>query len=272
MRQRDALVCVLVMLVAASACSRLTFVKPDYSRKDEVIPEREQSFKPDRNARKRTAMRRELALAERELQAGELDKAEGHARAALKTDSGSFGAYTMLAMISTHRGDNQQAGGHYAKALELAPNSGVTLNNYGVWLCANQRAAESLPYFEQAIGDRGYHSRVGALLNAGRCAIQAGQLERAERDLRAVGNARPQDPEVLDALSELEYRRGDYMAARAFSQRRLAAGRATADALLRAADIERKLGDHAAAAKYDQMVQHQLSTSENRQRGDRPSQ
>jgi type IV pilus assembly protein PilF len=48
----------------------------------------------------------------------------------------------------------------------------------------------------------------------------------------------------------MRYSQARYMDARAFSERRLAAAPASADALLLASQIEDKLGDSAAAARY----------------------
>ena len=47
---------------------------------------------------------------------------------------------------------------------------------------------------------------------------------------------------------------GDYLLALAFSQRRLAAAPATRPVLLLASQIEQKLGDSAAAARYVQRI------------------
>ena len=90
----------------------------------------------------------------------------------------------------------------------------------------------------------------GALANAGDCAARAGQDPRAERDLRAALELDPGSVIALGAMAQLAYRRGDAFEARAFSQRRLAAGPADAAALQLASQIEQELGDRAAAERY----------------------
>ncbi|MFP7721575.1 type IV pilus biogenesis/stability protein PilW [Lysobacter sp. A3-1-A15] len=185
---------------------------------------------------------------------GDLVNAERLAREALKIDSRSEGAHTLLAVVYDRQGDASRAGDHYRKAAELAPTRGGTLNNYGTWLCANGREAESLPWFERAVKTPGYATRAGALANAGRCADRANLDKRADAYLRLAIRLDPADPVALSTLAERAYRRGDGMQARAFSERRLTAAPADAHSLLLASQIEEMLGDRAAAARYVQRM------------------
>jgi type IV pilus assembly protein PilF len=89
-----------------------------------------------------------------------------------------------------------------------------------------------------------------ALANAGVCAGQAGQQERADRDLRHAISLDPVNAAALGALAQREFRAGRAFEARAFSERRLAAAPANPQALLLASQIEEELGDSAAAARY----------------------
>ena len=240
-------------VLAVSGCSRLTFVRPDMSRGDydQVAPEIEVS---DAGHRSTMVAHDRLLLAQQRMGAGKLDEAQEQARAALKADPGSADAHTLLAMIDQRRGDQAAAGGHFARAAELAPQRGYALNNYGTWLCSNGRPAESLDWFDRAVADRGYPTPALALANAGACAVDAGQGARAERDLRRAIGMDPDNTVALGAMAELALRNGNAFEARAFSQRRLAAGPADADALLLASQIEQKLGDKAAAERYTQRL------------------
>lgn len=267
---RNALIVVLLATTAATACSRLTFIRPDYTRKGDEIVERDYNFKTDKAAEKRYAARQQVGVAEHHLRAGRFNEAISQANAALKTDPRSAEAHTVLGITHAQLGQNDVAGGHYAKAVELAPTRGAMLNNYGVWLCSNHRQAESLAQFDAALRDPLYASPADARANAGSCALAAGQPERAERDLRLALEAAPKHPAALAAMSELRFKQGDFMGARAFSERRLAAAPPTPAVLSQAADIERRLGDHAAAAKYVQMMQSRFPVQESRP-GDPPS-
>ena len=249
MRHRGVVV-LLAVATLAGGCSRLTFIKPNADKRDYVRTAPEIDLSETREANARQAARNHTMLAQRQLSRGDLDAAESEARQALKLQGDSADAYTLLAVIATNRGRAAQAGDHYRRAAELAPADGGALNNYGAWLCANGRAAESLAWFDRALAAPGYRTPASALANAGACAERGGQPGRAERDLRAAIRLDPENAVALAALAQLQYRKGGYLDARAFSQRRLAAAPADAHALLLASQIEEKLGDTAAADRY----------------------
>lgn len=269
MRQRDLLfTAVLAASLLATACSRLTFVKPDASRgrAERIAPE--YNLRDESRDTGTAAARRHTTLSEQRLRTGQLDAAEKEARAALRADPASTTAYTLLAMVEEHRGRAVQAGAHYARAAELAPQSGAMLNNYGAWLCGNGRARESLPWFDRALADQGYRSRASALANAGACAGMAGDHGRVERDLRAALALDPDNAVALFAMAEHAYRHARYLEARAFSERRLAAAPASAPVLLLASQIEDKLGDKAAAARYVQRLNTEYPQARTAQPGE----
>ncbi|GAA3918799.1 type IV pilus biogenesis/stability protein PilW [Luteimonas lutimaris] len=254
MRPSSAIACGLALALLAGGCSRLTFIKPsmgsgDYER---TAPTYELRDSPE--VKQRANVRGHLALATNALQKGLLDEAEKEARAALKIDGKSADANTLLAVVEDQRGNREQAGGYYARAAELAPEQGTALNNYGAWLCGNGRAAESLPWFDKALADPMYRQRASALANSGSCALKAGQTARVEDRLRQALALDPVDATALEAMAEYQYRSGRYMDARAFSERRLGAAPATRSVLLLASQIEDKLGDRAAAARYVQRL------------------
>jgi type IV pilus assembly protein PilF len=244
---------VVVALLAGVGCSRLTFVKPKFKRDfHQTGPEYTVRDDP-RDVQRITAID-QVALAEQALRTGQLDDAETHARAATKADPASADAYTLLAMVQEQRGNVPQAGPLYAKAMSLAPTRGVLLNNYGAWLCGNGQAAASLGLFDRALADPGYPTPGSALANSGACALKAGQDERAARDLTRALELDPANPVALEAMAESEFRAGHYLEARAFSERRLAVAPASVKMLQLASQIEQKLGDTAAAARYVQRI------------------
>jgi type IV pilus assembly protein PilF len=195
-----------------------------------------------------------LGLAGVALQRGDLAAAEAQARAALKADPKSADAYTVLAVIAGQRGQRDLAGRNYAKAVQLAPGDGDALNHYGAWLCANGRAAESLAQFSAALQDPGYTTPAAALGNAGACALRAGQASLAEENLRRALQFDPNNVAALGAMAQLRFNQAQFLDARAFMQRRLVAAPADRDSLLLAAQIEDRMGDAAAAARYRQLI------------------
>ena len=199
-----------------------------------------------------------LTLATRDMQVGNLDAAERKVREALKLAPEAPDALVLQAGIDDRRGRTRQAGENFRKAAELAPQRGDVLNNYGAWLCQQGQPAESLVWFDRALQAPGYATPGEAQANAGSCALDAGQLEHAERDLRAALVAAPANPVALESMAQLSYRQGRYMEARAFAERRIAAAPATRSVLQLASQIEVKLGDRAASDRYLQRIRQEF--------------
>lgn len=248
---RRAAVLVLLAGFASAGCSQLSFVKPDASRGDfrRVAPT------VDVSGDARASDARALALEARaRLQAGASAEALSLARQAVRRDGKSPDAHTVLAHALDRTGRSADAGTHFRRAAELAPMRGETLNNYGVWLCAQGRAAESLAWFEAAARIPGYATRAGALANAGSCARDAGDSARAEAYSREALAADAVQPVALATLARVMFDRGRWLDARAFSQRRLAAAPEDVASLQLASQIEQKLGDSDAARRYRERI------------------
>ena len=254
MRLRDVVAVAILLSLTTAACSRLTFVRPNPKIGKTEPNGPTYDFKDSPEVKRETALRDRIALAQARLATGQIDEAERLAQEALRMDSKSPDVYTVLGVIADQRANSAQAGGYYAKAAELAPTQGIALNNYGAWLCGNGRAAESMTWFDRALADPAYRERASAMANSGACALQAGQLERAEKTLRAALALEPENPVALEAMADVQYRGARYMEARAFSERRLAAAPASRAALRLASLIENKLGDKAAADRYAQRL------------------
>lgn len=251
---RAALCLAVLALASLAGCSRLTFIKPSAARGDSERVAPVYDFSAGERKRGSASVRIHLLRGEQALQQGRFAEAESEARAGLRQDARNPLVHTLLAIALERQDQAAEAGRHYARAAELAPASGAALNNYGAWLCLNGRPAESLAWFDRALADQGYASPASALANAGACAAKAGHTGRVERDLRAALELAPANPVALEALARHLYDRGEFFEARAFSQRRLDAAPATPDVLQLASQIEEKLGDKAAAARYVQRL------------------
>ncbi len=189
---------------------------------------------------------------------GQLDEAFGYARSAQKLDPANPAAYTLQAVIEGRRGRQEAAGELYRRAAELAPRQGDVLNNYGAWLCANGHPAEALVWFDRALADAAYEPRADALANAGGCALDAGQRERAAQDLRQALELAPDNAYALESMARSEFLQSRYFEARAFYQRRLAAAPATLSVLQLAIQIEERLGDRSAVSRYQQRLREEF--------------
>ena len=242
-----------MLAVAASGCTTTSEIPHGPG---DVAPVR--TVRDDPNVRQQFKYDDMLALAARDLQVGNLDEAERKTRQALKIQPNGVDALMLQAGVDDRRGRQQQAGEGFRRAAELAPQRGDVLNNYAAWLCQHGQAAESLVWFDRALQAPGYATPAAALANAGGCALDAGQVERAERDLRTSLQHAPQNPVALEAMAQLSFRQGQYMAARAFAERRIAAAPATRSVLQLASEIEARLGDQAASDRYLQRIRQEF--------------
>jgi len=210
------------------------------------------------DTRRRVNYQDQLTLAADAMRSGQAEQAEKRARSALKLQPDRPDAYVLLAALAAQRGAMAEAGPLFQKAAELAPNSGEVLNNYGAWLCEQGRFGEALPLFDRAIAAPGYRTPAAALANAGGCALQAGQPERAARDLRRALALDPGNAYALESMARSEFTQARYFEARAFVQRRLAAAPATRSVLQLASQIEAQLGDTVASGRYLQRIRDEF--------------
>jgi type IV pilus assembly protein PilF len=163
----------------------------------------------------------------------------------------------VLGMIHDRLGDDGRAGSYYQRAAKHAPDKGYVLNAAGVWLCQAGKPAEADALFARATQDPFYNEREQAFFNAGKCALDAGQLAKSEAYLREGLAIAAEDPRLLEQMVRVKVRQGDLMGARAFFQRREALGPPGPEMLELAARIEQSAGDPAAAQRYRQQLQAQ---------------
>ncbi len=248
MRQRDTtMAVVLVALVALGGCShklnlRTTDVRNDVSPQNPLPRDTENT--PQR------AAQTEVALAEQYIESKQYEIALDRLQRATKLDPDSADAYTMLGLLYERINRPEQADAAYAKSIKLASDKGAVLNNYGAWLCRSGRYTEADPWFRKAVADPFYKTPAAALANASECAIKAGKPELAEGYDRQLLAIDPANAAALQDMTSILFARGDYLHARAFSERLLAAGQVVPESLDMAATIEDKLGDAEAARKY----------------------
>ena len=191
--------------------------------------------------------RSNVMLAQSYLNDGQLKAAEERAKAALQTDGGAALAHATMALVRAAQKQNDKARAEFERALAIAPSDGAVLNAYGSFLCANGDLAGAENAFLLAIEDR-RNAQVQPLFNAGRCAIQAQQWEKAEGYLRRALALAPTARPILLIMAELQLRMQSPLEARAFVQRSDALG-PDARTLAMAVRVEDAAGDAVASAR-----------------------
>jgi len=165
-------------------------------------------------------------------------------------------AHTMLGVLYETLGEDDNAGRHYREALRASPDNGDVNNNYGAFLCRSGQGDDADRYFEAALQDPFYRTPAVAMANAGACALQRGDMDKAETYLRQALAYDADFPDALLSLASLSFERGDFLRARAFLQRYEISGETTAESLMLGYRVENRLDNPDEAGRYrNQLLQ-----------------
>ena len=192
---------------------------------------------------------------------GRTEQARDKLQRAVEQDGDNAVAHSSLAFVYTYLGDPERAERHYLRALSLDSGNPDTQNNFGTFLCGQNRRAEAEQHFVKAAKDPRFGSPAAAWTNAGIC-LRRVDFERAEGYLREALRIDPKFPDALAQMAWISYQRGDFLKSRAFLQRYEAVGQQLPETLWIGAQTERKLGDVGAARRYMDQLREQFPDSE----------
>lgn len=164
--------------------------------------------------------------------------------------------HSALALVYEHMQEYDKADHHYYRALHLDPENGAHFNNYGAFLCRRGKFKKADTYFVKAINMPRYKTPELALENAGACAKQIPDREKAEEYLRKALSINPKLPLALSEMADLMYQKKNYMSTRAYLQRfGEVSKKYTPRSLWLGIQTERMLGDDQAEARYAKLLQ-----------------
>jgi len=211
-------------------------------------------------AARRARVRLELASAY--FGRGQLTTALDEVKLAIVADPNNAGAFNLRGLIYASLGDDRLAEDSFRHALQLDPRDPDTMQNYGWYLCQQQRYSEADTLFRQALAVPHYRDTPRTLLTEGICQARAGQWSQAEGTLTRSYELDPANPAVAVNLSEVLYRRGEYERAR-FHIRRVNANPdiANAQTLWLAARIENRLGNRQGAQEFGSQLRNRFPRS-----------
>ncbi len=99
---------------------------------------------------------------------------------ALEEDPKLPSAHYVIAILYERLGEIKKADTHYRRAVELAPDDPEAHNNYGTFLCSQNRLKEADVQFLAALKDPLYKTPEFAYTNAGICALKIPDVAKAE--------------------------------------------------------------------------------------------
>jgi type IV pilus assembly protein PilF len=202
-----------------------------------------------------------LELGIEHLRKGNLQQAKDKIDRALEQNPRYGRAHLIAGMLYNRLGDESKAESHFERAISLEPKNPEFKNNYSTYLCQQKKFERGEKMALEAAGDPLYKTPEVAFLNAGNCALGAGDMKRAEDNLRKALASQPRFGEALLQMADLEYRQTEYMSARAFLERYLEVGRTNPETLWLGVRIERGLGNNAQAQHYAQRLKSEYPSA-----------
>ncbi len=187
------------------------------------------------------------------LRQGDWQSARVKLEKAVELDSDNIVAHRLLGFVYENLGDIEGAERHYRRAVSLAPRDPDALAGLAIFLCRNESSRkEALELFDRALSvplSKTFSDKAVLYTNAGVC-MKRLDLARSEDYLRAALAANPQSAEALLQMADVSNQRGNYLQARAFLQRHLAAAAPSPAALWLGVRIEQSMGDFTASDKF----------------------
>ncbi len=139
------------------------------------------------------------------LQKGNLSSAKDKLERARQQDPRSTAVRSAVALLYARLGEIGRADGEFREALRMAPKDPELMNNYAVFLCGHERAAEGVALFRQAAASPTYRTPWAALTNAGVCLRNSNHLPEAEAQFKRALEIKPGHAEAVYQLADLEY-------------------------------------------------------------------
>lgn len=196
------------------------------------------------------AARLNLDLGISYLRQGKLEEALAKLQKSINAKVDNPAAYRVQALIYEQLSDPERAEASYREAVRYGPDDQAALNDLAVFVCRQEKGyKEAMRYFDRAIDVPSYQYRHEVLTNAGRCAKKF-DAEQAEQYLRRAIALKPQFPEALFHLADISYENKEYLSARGFIERCMAATQPEPGVLYLAYRIEMALDDSVAAQTY----------------------
>lgn len=169
---------------------------------------------------------------------------------ALKLSPKYLQAYMLLGLVQMELQHTSEADSAFNAALVIDGRDGDTHNNYGWFLCQNNRIGEAFTHFDSASTNPMYQTPEKALYNAGRCARQYGDKPRAIKYFNAALHTQPRATAVMYELADMQYIEKNYQAVLDVLDRVDTVEGPNPKALWLALRTENRLGHQAEVASY----------------------
>ena len=223
-------------------------------------PSSSQTIRPSHVTNEAAAANLNLGIAY--LKEGKYEEALKKLQRAREADPAHPSIYNVLGLLYQQINDFDKAEKHFNKALSLDNTNSSTLNNYGNFLCQQDRIEEALETFARAADNPLYQTPELAITNAGLCLYNNTRKDEAKVKFQEALKINPRMPQALIKMCEFSVDDFNYLSARAYLQRYQQVSRHTARSLWLGIQIERELGDKDAVSSYALLLKNSFPDSD----------
>ncbi|NKB37750.1 MAG: type IV pilus biogenesis/stability protein PilW [Gammaproteobacteria bacterium] len=192
---------------------------------------------------------------------GAYEKALAKFNRAVKADPKYALTYNMLGILYQLLEDPELAEKNFKQSLKLEADDPSALNNYGQFLCKQDRRIEAEESFLAAAGNPFYATPELAYTNAGSCAYLHEDVEVAEKYFQRGLSVNPEMPLALSQMAQITFERGELAVARDYLNRYLEVASHTPKTLWLGIRIERKFDDLDKLASYSMLLKNKYPDS-----------
>lgn len=204
-----------------------------------------------------------MQLARQYVRSRKWDYAKRHIKAALEIDDSSPEVYEILALVFQNTGELKLAEQNFKKSIKLDGNYSRGRNNYAVFLYQQGQYKEAVKQLEIIIEDTLYENRVVAFENLGRCYLQLGALDKAEKVYQRAYLMNRNNVRVVFALADIHFQKGDYPRSQTYydSYRRMS-NQQSAQGLWLGIQLAKVFDDRDALSSYVLVLKNLYPTSQ----------
>lgn len=182
---------------------------------------------------------------------------------ALAIDPNHSRSNYVMAVLQTRLKEYGLAEQYYDRALKSDPSNSEAAHDYGIFLCDQGKVDQALASFKQALGNPLYTGVLLTNLRAGECLLNSGQdPAQAEPYFKAVLKVNPRIAQALFYMAKINYKRENFLSARAYIERFFSVNAETPESLLLAARIETALVVPEVAEDYARRLKAKFPSSD----------
>ena len=181
---------------------------------------------------------------------GNLGVALEEVNEAVRVDPSYGPAHNVAGLVYASLKEDRLAQQSFERALSINPLDSDANNNYGLFLCQSKREEEGIKHFLAALRNPLYRNPDRSYVNAGVCSRRRGDTAAAENYFQSALKMRPNQPQALYQLADLEYARGNFAEAKNYLGRLTKIAPANAEVLWLGLRVARKLDDGNSEASY----------------------